>query len=67
MRQEDKFQRRQLLYRLVTKEVIKDKMALSKLREPSCTLSKLASAAKSGSDDQGWYARQESNLQPTGS
>ena len=64
MGQEDNFQRRQLLDDIVSKVVIKDKMALSNLREPFSTLSKLASAAKSGSDDLGWYPRLESNQQP---
>ena len=37
---------------------------LSNLREPFCTLYKLASAAKLGSDDLGWYPRLDSNQQP---
>jgi hypothetical protein len=64
MGQDDNFQRRQLLDDIVSRVVIKDKMALSNLREPFSTLSKLASAAKSGSDDLGWYPRAGSNGQP---
>ncbi len=64
--QTDNFERRKLLDDLVSKVVIKDKMALSNLKEPFQTLARVASAADSGEADQGWYPRQDSNLRPAG-
>ncbi len=55
MAQADNFERRKLLDDLVSKVVIKDKMALSNLKEPFQTLARVASAANSGEADQGWY------------
>ena len=62
--QTDNFERRKLLDDLVSKVVIKDKMALSNLKEPFQTLARVASAATSGDADQGWYPRKDLNLQP---
>ena len=59
--QPDNFERRKLLDDLVSKVVIKDKRALSNLKEPFETLAKLASAATSGGDDQRWYPQPDSN------
>lgn len=64
MGQTDNFERRKLLDELVSKVVIRDRMALSNLKEPFQTLAKVASVATSGSDDPAWYPRQESNLEP---
>ena len=64
MAQTDNFERRKLLDDLVSKVVIKDKMALSNLKEPFQTLARVASAANSGEADQGWYPRLDLNQQP---
>jgi DNA invertase Pin-like site-specific DNA recombinase len=59
MAQTDNFERRKLLDDLVSKVVIRDKMALSNLKEPFQTLVRVASAANSGEGDPGWYAQEE--------
>ncbi len=60
----DNFERRKLLDDLVSKVVIKDKMALSNLKEPFQTLARVASAANSGEADLGWYPGAGSNCRP---
>jgi site-specific DNA recombinase len=64
MAQADNFERRKLLDDVVSKVVIKDKMALSNLKEPFQTLARVASAANSGEGNLGWYPRCDSNAQP---
>ncbi len=64
MGQKDNFERRKVIDELVSKVVIKDKMALSNLKEPFQTLAKVATAATSAEGNLGWYARKDLNLQP---